>query len=437
MTRCQARTLLAAWLALACALTGGCKHRREPPIRFTDEAQEVTSVLARVGERLAWMPAVAAYKWQHQLPVLDAAREESLLARIAAQAEALGLEPTSTQALFRAQMRFAREVQEREIERLRKHGLSGARVRDLEQELRPKVERSTRRLLEELAAAQQVLERAPLRERYVEAATTTLAPFGLSAQHALELLELLGGVRARRLPPAQRVLSRKVLRVGTTGDYAPFSVEEQGVLRGSDIALVQRFARAHGLSVRFVRTSWSTLVQDQQQGAFDLAAGGISITPERRAAAYFSVPYHRGGKTAIGRCTDRTRLDSLGAIDRPTVRVVVNPGGTNEAFARSQLRNAALRLFPYNRLIFDELVQDRADVMITDDVEVEVQTRRHRELCRLTPELFNTSDKAWLLPVDTALKELVDQWLGPRVDSGEVARRVELAINATPPRKTP
>jgi cyclohexadienyl dehydratase len=436
MTRPPARALLgsALFLCLALLAAGGCRRRiSQPPLRFMDEAQEVAAVLARSTERLALMPAIAAYKWKHGLPVLDAAREQSLLARISAQASAHGLDGASAQALFRVQMRLAREVQEAEVERLRKHGRPELPpVRDLEKDLRPKVERSTRRLIEELAASQPTLERAPLRERYAAAAAQALAPFGLTAEHAAELLDALAGLRTRNLPPAERLLARKTLRVGTTGDYAPFSFEQRGVLRGTDITLAQRFARAHHLQLRFIRTSWASLLWDHEQGMFDLAASGISVTPERRTVAYFSVPYHRGGKTAIGRCRDRPQLDSMAAIDRANVRVVVNPGGTNEAFARSQLQNAALRVFPYNRLIFEEIVGDRADVMITDDVEVAVQTLRHRELCRLTNELFGASDKAWLLPIDTALKQLVDQWLAPRVQSGEVARTLARTIEATP-----
>jgi len=37
---------------------------------------------------------------------------------------------------------------------------------------------------------------------------------------------------------------------------------------------------------------------------------------------------------------------------------------------------------PDNRTMFGELIGGRADVTITDAIEVELQTRRHKELCR-------------------------------------------------------
>ena len=85
------------------------------------------------------------------------------------------------------------------------------------------------------------------------------------------------------------------------------------------------------------------------------------MTPERRHVAFFSRTYHEGGKTPIARCADRDRLDTLAEIDSPDVRVIVNPGGTNERYAREHLRAAAVRLHSDNRSVFEEIAAGRAD----------------------------------------------------------------------------
>ncbi len=405
-------------VALACLLFSASV---EAQLRLRDETSELTALLALIRERLALMPAVAAYKWQHQLPVLDAAREEQLLAQTVQHAEALGLDGDSTRALFSLQMAIARALQERAIAELSEHGLRGKPVLDLTRVLRPKLERVGQALLLELARAQPTLAAPDLFGRQAARVHEALAPLGVSAVHSAALLSALAQLRPGRLDLRARIAARGELRVGTTGDYAPFSLERAAALSGSDITRARRFARSLGLSVRFVRTSWSSLMQDYARGAFDVAVGGVSVTPERSAVARFSLPYYHGGKTAIARCRDRDKLNSLAALDQPNVRVIVNPGGTNERFARSQLSHADLRLFPDNRTIFAEIIAGRADVMVSDDVEVALQTKLHPELCRSTKELFAPADKAWLVQPDEQLQRELDAWWTRELSSARPA----------------
>jgi len=243
------------------------------------------------------------------------------------------------------------------------------------------------------------------------------------------LILLACALAALALPAAAQtrlddILAHGVLRVGTTGDYPPFTARAaDGGYSGLDIDLAQSLGAALGVRVEFVPTRWADLTHDLDAGAFDIAMGGVSVSLERQKQAYFSAPYLRDGKTPIARCADKQKFETLAAIDRPDVAVIVNPGGTNEKFDRAHLKAARIEVWSDNLSIFDRLEKGGADLMITDATETLYQQKLHPgSLCAIHPDApFDFSEKAYLLPRDEALKQFVDQWLHINQASGAFA----------------
>jgi cyclohexadienyl dehydratase len=209
------------------------------------------------------------------------------------------------------------------------------------------------------------------------------------------------------------VVSRGTLLVGMTGDYRPFSFHAQdGAWIGLDVDMAHNLADAIGVKLEIVPTTWATLLPDLTGNKFDVGMGGISITLPRQKVAFFSQPVMRVGKAAIARCADQSRFATLADIDRSGVKVIVNPGGTNETYDRANLHVADIVVFPDNMRIFDELIAGRADLMLTDSVETRLQQKLHPELCAIHPDQpFNFGELGYLLPRDIVLKAFVDQWL--------------------------
>ncbi len=221
------------------------------------------------------------------------------------------------------------------------------------------------------------------------------------------------------------ILARGTVRVATTGDYKPFSYRNPvtGDYEGIDIDLARMLSKSLGVKLELVATSWPTLMKDFAEGKFDIAMSGISVSLERQKHGVFSIPYLRDGKTPITRCENKERFQTLQQIDRPEVRLVVNPGGTNERFARANLPHAQLVAHPDNVTIFGEIVEGRADLMVTDAVEARLQQKLRPQLCAVHPERpFDFSEKAYLLPRDWLWKAWVDQWLRQAMESGSFQR---------------
>ncbi len=237
---------------------------------------------------------------------------------------------------------------------------------------------------------------------------------------------LAGSAAAADLASVRRA---GVLRVGTTGDYKPFSFRApDGSYRGADIAMARSLAAALGVQVAFVPTSWAKLDADFAADKFDIAVGGVTILPAREKIADFSTATLVDGKRPIVRCADKDRFTSVAAIDQPGVRVVVNPGASNEAFARAHFPHAALTVFPDNVTIFDEIAAGREDVMVTDGIEVDHQALMHPGLCpAAVQQPFTRLEKAYMLPRDPAFVAAVDAWWAEQQKSGAWQRALDAA----------
>ncbi|HEX7416643.1 MAG TPA: transporter substrate-binding domain-containing protein [Steroidobacteraceae bacterium] len=397
---------------------------------FASEPALIEHLLALIDERLALMPAVAAWKWRERTGITDPAREQAVTERAAQLGRALGLAEAGVRQLFELEVRLARESEQRLHTRWHEHGFDYAGpVADLGATLRPQLDRLTNEQLRALELARPVLESPPFAGRYAGQLASHLPGERWSEASRAQLLAALARLRAVDSAALERVTTAGVLRVGTTGDYAPFSVEgPDGVLAGADIALAKSLARQLGVTAVFIRTSWPTLLDDLRAQNFDLALGGVSVTAARLAVAAFSIPYAASGKASIARCSDARRYPTLAAIDRRGVRVIVNPGGTNQQFVQENLRHAKIVVFADNRTIFEEIRAGRADVMITDDVEVALQAHRHADLCATLRSSLTHADKAILLPRDPAFIDAVNRELAVSIARGEPARMLGQAL---------
>lgn len=215
-----------------------------------------------------------------------------------------------------------------------------------------------------------------------------------------------------------------VLRVCTPGDYKPFSFAKPGgSFEGIDIDFANAVAAGLGARARFIKTSWSKLMDDFIDKC-DVAVGGISVSLDRQKRAFFTAPYMVNGKAPITKCENVGKFQTVADIDKPTVTVIENPGGSNERYARANFKHAKIIIFNDNTTIFDEILKGNADLMISESVETKVQSKLRPGLCAVNPDKpLQYGEMAWLLPRgDVAFKAWVDQWLHLAKATGEYDR---------------
>jgi cyclohexadienyl dehydratase len=217
------------------------------------------------------------------------------------------------------------------------------------------------------------------------------------------------------------ILARGTLRICTTGDYKPYSfLKPDSQFEGIDIDMAQSLAQSMNVKAEFVKTSWSNLMNDFVAKC-DIAVGGVSTSLERQKRAFFTQPYMVDGKTPIVRCADVDKYQSVAQIDQPGVRTIVNPGGTNEKFAKQFFTHSQLIQYPDNVTIFKQILDGHADVMVTDASETLLQQKLNPGLCSVHPDKpFQFGEKAYLLPRgDEVFQQYVDQWRHLSRSTGE------------------
>ena len=233
-------------------------------------------------------------------------------------------------------------------------------------------------------------------------------------------------------PVLNRIREAGVLRVGTAGDYKPMSFldPETGTYWGFDTELAENLAASLGVEIEYVPTSWPTLTEDTLAGKFDLAICGITITEARKEQALMSEGYLQNGKTVLCRAEDAERYSSLEAVNRPEVRVMENPGGLNERFARENLPDAVLIIHDVNQEIPGLIASGEADVMITEVMEAGYYVGQDSRLAApLIYEPFTNGQLGVLMPKGSEdLLEYVNGFLAEEKANGRLEELAEKYI---------
>jgi len=182
-------------------------------------------------------------------------------------------------------------------------------------------------------------------------------------------------------PVLDHIMETKTLRVGTPGDYRPFAIKTAaGGYEGHDIEVIEKMAKELGVSIEYVPTSWPNLLADLQTDKFDVAVGGITRNATRLRKVAMLPGYAPFGKVALVRTADQAKYQSLADLNAPGVRVIKNPGGTNETFVLNNLSKAQIITHDKNAEIPGLIVSGQGDVMITETYEALYYARNDARL---------------------------------------------------------
>jgi cyclohexadienyl dehydratase len=220
-------------------------------------------------------------------------------------------------------------------------------------------------------------------------------------------------------PQAAASTPAGVVRIATSGDYAPFSVwPDGGTPEGFSVAVGRAFAADHDLTIEWVRFRWSTLASDLAEDRFDVALSGVTVRPDRTLAGRFSLPLATSGAMLL--VPKSSSIRSPADLDRPSRSVAVNAGGHLERVARRLFPAARIEAIPDNAAVLDRLALDRSaggagppgvDAVLTDSLEAPLWQHAAKRPLRAIGPLTRDHKAAWLPRDRGALADRLDRWL--------------------------
>jgi cyclohexadienyl dehydratase len=210
----------------------------------------------------------------------------------------------------------------------------------------------------------------------------------------------------------------ELLRVGTSGDYAPFSTEApDGGLDGFDVAAAQAYAESRGLELRFVRFRWPELAAALAAGRFDVAMSGVTVRADRSVAAPFTRPVALSSAVAV--VAEAEHFATLEALDAAEVTIAVNAGGHLERVTRARFPRARILTVTDNE-VPARLIAGEADALVTDTLEAPGWLASHPDWKQLAPFTFDR--KAWWVrPGRPDLLRDLDRFAAERAADGTLA----------------
>ena len=146
----------------------------------------------------------------------------------------------------------------------------------------------------------------------------------------------------------------EVVTIGTEAPFPPYVVvEETGELSGFDHQLMQEICTREKLTCDWQLATFGELIPGVMNGRFDVALGGMAVTPERRAQVDFTDPYMYSGDT-------EWFMGIPGAPAPDAAQIAVQKGTLHESYLRAQ--GLSYATYPTESATLQALTEGAADL---------------------------------------------------------------------------
>lgn len=203
------------------------------------------------------------------------------------------------------------------------------------------------------------------------------------------------------------------LKVGMELAYPPFEMSlKDGTPSGVSVDFANSLGEYLGREVIIENIAWDGLIPSLKTGKIDLIISSMTITEERKKSIAFSIPYAQSNLAILTH--PDSGVNGINDLNQKGKKIAVKKGTTGHIYASKHLQNAQLLVFDKENAAVLEVIQQKADGFLYDQLTIYKNWSNHKEKTVALLKPFQESPEYWgaaLRQQDTELKAKVDEFI--------------------------
>ena len=221
-------------------------------------------------------------------------------------------------------------------------------------------------------------------------------------------------------------LGGRTVTVATENAYPPFNFidDETGDALGWDFDTLGEICARLNCELEYIETGWEGMIVAVSNGEYDMAAGGITITDERKEIVAFSMGYIDVNQRMMVRIGE-DRFGDAEEFVAGDYRIGVQVATTNYIAAEGLVGESRLVAYDSFGFAVQALIAGDVDAVVIDDVAGQGYVGINAEDIKLLPDILITQELGFIYPLDSEIASPFDAALASMMADGSLA-----AINA-------
>lgn len=225
--------------------------------------------------------------------------------------------------------------------------------------------------------------------------------------------------------------------VGTDAGYAPYEYKDPQTneIVGFDIDLIKAIAKATGNEAKIQNMQFAGIIPALQSNMIDVAAAGMTITPERQKQVTFSDPYYNvGGLIMAVHAKNVDKYKHMNDLEGK--RVCAQIGSTGALLAK-EIKDAKLVAFDQTGEAFMELKMGGCEAVLVDKIVTEFYLAHKAEKdIVLVPHLYTHKQNGFAMAKgNEKMHKIINTGLKTIKENGEYDKIYEKWFGKKPEKK--